>query len=61
MATLCKDYKPRDKDDKRNCPNCYRWTGIGCENHSALTDNRQTRKTDAIDKDMRSNRVVWIG
>jgi len=61
MAILCKDYKPRDSGAKQNCPNCYRWVGVGCENHSVLTEDWQTRKSDAIDKVMRTNRAVWIG
>jgi len=61
MAIMCKHYKPRDSGAKKNCPNCYRWIGIRCENHSALTEDRQTRKSAAIDKDMRTNKAVWIG
>ena len=61
MAVMCKHYKPIDSTAKENCPNCFRWTGIGCENHSALTEDRQTRKSAAIDRVMRNNRAVWIG
>ena len=61
MAIMCKHYKPIDKQGKENCPNCYRWTGIRCENHSALVEDRQTRKFEGIDKVMRGNKAVWIG
>ena len=60
MATLCNHYKPRDLECKENCPNCFRWTGIGCENHEALIEDRQTRESEGIDKVMRTNRAVWI-
>ena len=61
MAVLCKRYKPRDLAGKENCPNCFRWVGIGCENHEALIEDWQTRKSEGIDKVMRMNRAVWIG
>ena len=61
MATLCKHYKPRSLTAKENCPNCFRWTGIGCENHEALIEGWQTRESDAIDKMIRSNKGVWLG
>ena len=61
MATLCKHYKPRSLTAKENCPNCFRWTGIGCENHEALIEDWQTRKSEGIDKIMRTNKGVWIG
>jgi len=61
MAIMCKHYKPRDSGAEENCPNCYRWIGIRCENHSALIEDWQTRRSDAIDRVMRSNKGVWIG
>ena len=61
MATLCKRYKPKDPTANQNCPNCFIWVGIGCENHEALIEDLQTRKSEGIDKVMRTNRAVWIG
>lgn len=57
----CKHYKPKEIGYKENCANCYRWIGIRCENHSALTEDWQTRRSDAIDILMRTNKAVWIG
>ena len=60
MATLCKHYKPRELTGKENCPNCFRWAGIGCENHEALIEDIQTRKSEGIDRVMRANKGVVV-
>jgi len=62
MAILCKDYKPRDKDIKQNCPNCIRWAGSECINHSVMVSEiRVLRMADMRDREIRGNRGVWIG
>lgn len=62
MATLCKDYKPRDKGNKQNCPNCYRWVGAECINHSVMVSNVIVAgRIDKTDRIMRTNKGVWVG
>ena len=56
----CWHYDPIDRSGKENCGNCFRWTGIECENHEALIEGWQTRESDAIDKMIRSNKGVWV-
>jgi len=57
----CELYDPRDKIAKPNCPNCYLWLGVQCEEHLMLVKKHMTaRKFESIDRMMCGNRGVWI-
>ena len=58
----CPHYKEIDSTAKENCPNCFRWIGIRCENHSVLGRGYETTKSyKVMDREMRSNKAVYLG
>ena len=61
MPQRCENYDAKGPDLKVNCANCKRWIGPQCADHLTMLSKYETsREFAALDKQMRSNKGVFL-
>jgi hypothetical protein len=57
----CHLYKEIDPNNKVNCINCARWTGVRCRDQQRLTDDyAESREYQVFDRLMRENKGIRL-